>query len=150
MADDYESLVTIDTGRKLTWEQVTELRAAYASGRYDQADLAVYYGVSQRTVSAIVRGERYITETPTTRAVPPIPSTMSGNMPAQLPEEDVHAYALRHNETFAAHNARLDARSEALLPDWRDEYAAAVVSVRAYWHSLGLDGDALDAAQEAA
>ena len=146
------------TQRKLTWEEASELRSQYRSGLYDQNELAERYGVTQPVVSKIVRGEHYVYEPeyvigdlrisatrPERRAVPPIPSTMSGNLPAQLPGEDINAFVARHNAPIAAHYARIDARSEALMPHWRDEYAAAVASVRAYWHALGLEGVALDA-----
>lgn len=46
------------TNAKLTSTQVEEIRERYASGEY-QVPLAKEYGVSQRTISLIVRGESY-------------------------------------------------------------------------------------------
>lgn len=43
---------------KLTYAQAAEIRARYAAGEY-QVPLAKEYGVSQRAVSLIVRGETY-------------------------------------------------------------------------------------------
>lgn len=43
---------------KLTNEQAAEIRQRYAAGEF-QAPLAAEYGVSQRVVSLIVRGESY-------------------------------------------------------------------------------------------
>jgi hypothetical protein len=44
---------------KLTPDQVREIRCRYDSGAALQAHLAKEYGVSQRTVSLIVRRETY-------------------------------------------------------------------------------------------
>lgn len=46
------------TNAKLTNEQAEEIRQRYAAGEF-QAPLAAEYGVSQRVVSLIVRGESY-------------------------------------------------------------------------------------------
>lgn len=43
---------------KLTDHQAQEIRERYAAGEY-QAPLAKEYGVSQRVISLIVRGESY-------------------------------------------------------------------------------------------
>jgi DNA invertase Pin-like site-specific DNA recombinase len=45
--------------RKLSNEQVEELRQRYAEGGVSQSELAAEYKVSQPTVGKIVRGERY-------------------------------------------------------------------------------------------
>lgn len=42
---------------KLSWEQVTAIRAEYGAGRVSQRALAARYGVYQFTVARIVRGE---------------------------------------------------------------------------------------------
>jgi len=44
---------------KLTSEEAMLIRSKYASGQYTQEALAAGYGVSQRVVSLIVRGESY-------------------------------------------------------------------------------------------
>jgi hypothetical protein len=46
------------TNAKLTAQQVHEIRAQYARG-CKQVDLAAQYGVSQRTISLVVRRETY-------------------------------------------------------------------------------------------
>ena len=46
------------TNAKLTNEQAAEIRQRYADGEY-QVPLALEYGVSQRVISLIVRGETY-------------------------------------------------------------------------------------------
>jgi hypothetical protein len=43
---------------KLTNQQAEDIRRRYASGEY-QTPLATEYGVSQRVISLIVRGETY-------------------------------------------------------------------------------------------
>lgn len=45
--------------RKLTEEQISEIRTLYGSGGVSQTELAHSYGVSQRMVSMIVRKEIY-------------------------------------------------------------------------------------------
>jgi hypothetical protein len=42
---------------KLSWEQVTAIRAEYSAGRISQRALAASYGVQQFTVARIIRGE---------------------------------------------------------------------------------------------
>jgi hypothetical protein len=44
---------------KLTEEQVQHIRKWYATGGVRQADIAAEYGVSQRAISLVVRGETY-------------------------------------------------------------------------------------------
>ena len=46
------------TNAKLTNEQAAEIRQRYAAGEF-QVPLAKEYGVSQRAISLIVRGETY-------------------------------------------------------------------------------------------
>lgn len=43
----------------LTDGQVTEIRSLYETGLYKQSDLAVRFGCSRRTISAIVRGQNW-------------------------------------------------------------------------------------------
>ena len=45
---------------KLTWEQAEEIRARYAAGGISCRALGIAYGVSEMTVSRIVRGLRYV------------------------------------------------------------------------------------------
>jgi hypothetical protein len=47
---------------KLTLDKANEIRAAYKSGIVRQVDLAKQYGVCQRTISLIVRGEGWRAE----------------------------------------------------------------------------------------
>lgn len=47
------------TNANLTAEEVRAIREAYNGGGVRQVDLAAQYGVSQRTVSLIVRHETY-------------------------------------------------------------------------------------------
>lgn len=51
------------TSSKLTLDQVRALRASYSTGRVSQQTLADEYGVSQHTVSVIVRGKVWIEAT---------------------------------------------------------------------------------------
>lgn len=44
---------------KLTNEQAAQIRTLYKTGSYRQVDLADTFGVSQRVISLIVRGETY-------------------------------------------------------------------------------------------
>ena len=44
---------------KLSWEQVAQIRSRYVPGVVRQVDLATEFGVSQRLVSLIVRGENW-------------------------------------------------------------------------------------------
>jgi hypothetical protein len=46
-------------GRKLTDEQVLEIRQRYAGGNVRQHELAGEYGIAESTISAIVTWERY-------------------------------------------------------------------------------------------
>lgn len=52
---------------KLDTDDVRAIRADYAAGRWDQADLAYIYGVSQSTISSVVTGDiwRDVTDQPT-------------------------------------------------------------------------------------
>lgn len=45
---------------KLSSEQIRDIRSAYAGGDVLQRELAVSYGVGQRTISRIVLGQRYL------------------------------------------------------------------------------------------
>lgn len=45
---------------RFTSEQITAIRMRYAGGGVRQIDLAAEYGVSQRTISLVVRGETYV------------------------------------------------------------------------------------------
>ncbi|BBX27947.1 hypothetical protein [Mycolicibacterium alvei] len=51
---------------KLDPDDVRAIRADYAAGRWDQADLAYIYGVTQSTISAAISGKtwRDVTDTP--------------------------------------------------------------------------------------
>lgn len=44
---------------KLTSQQANRIRRLYATKKYRQADLGVLYGVSQRVISLVTRGESY-------------------------------------------------------------------------------------------
>lgn len=52
---------------KLNPDDVRAIRADYAAGRWDQADLAYIYGVTQSTISAAISGKtwRDVAGTPT-------------------------------------------------------------------------------------
>jgi hypothetical protein len=47
------------TRRKLTDDDVRAIRAEYAAGRWNQADLAYIYGVTQNTVQALLCGRTH-------------------------------------------------------------------------------------------
>lgn len=48
------------TNAKLTPEQVEEIRRLYNSKTFVQIELAAMFGVSQRAISLVVRGETYV------------------------------------------------------------------------------------------
>lgn len=48
-----------DRRHKVTEKEVISLREEYASGTVSHRDLAVRYGISNRNVSAIIRGETW-------------------------------------------------------------------------------------------
>ncbi|MGV7698396.1 hypothetical protein PJM27_22390 [Mycobacterium kansasii] len=45
---------------KLSDDDVRDIRADYAAGRWSQKDLAYIYGVSQPTISGVVNGDTWI------------------------------------------------------------------------------------------
>lgn len=45
---------------KLTWEQVREMRALFATGRYTKVELSAQFGVHEATIGKIVNGQRWI------------------------------------------------------------------------------------------
>lgn len=50
---------------KVTAEDVRAIRSDYAAGKWSQADLAYIYGITQNTVSRIIRGQAHTEPTPT-------------------------------------------------------------------------------------
>lgn len=48
--------------RKLTWEQVREIRERYSAGGISQKALAIEYGVCQGQIQRIVRNERWVVD----------------------------------------------------------------------------------------
>jgi DNA-binding XRE family transcriptional regulator len=61
-----------NSNSKLTMEQVRDIRRRYAPRKCSQQELADEYGVSQRAISLIVRGETYLES-------PKLPSTLLRN-----------------------------------------------------------------------
>lgn len=55
----------IDRTVKVTAEDVRAIRADYAAGKWSQADLAYIYGITQNTVSRIIRGQAHTEPAPT-------------------------------------------------------------------------------------
>ena len=45
---------------KLSWDQVREIRSRWANGERHQRRIALDYGVHQRAISTVVRGETYV------------------------------------------------------------------------------------------
>lgn len=56
-----------DRRPKLTAENVRDIRADYAAGKWSQHDLAYIYGVTQSTISAAVSGDTHVGSRPTPR-----------------------------------------------------------------------------------
>lgn len=139
MADDYRALLG-DGGqqRKLTWQEASEARAKYASGLYSQSELAALYGVSSRTIWDMLNGKSYLVESPTQASNSKDPDPGCIELPPQQSSETVYEYVQRINAPLAERDARIDARSELLMPEWQAAYARAVASARARWEAREL------------